>query len=226
MSEPAGHPAFAYPPAPQSRRPGPGRWLALGAVVLVLVCGGLTGGSLIARQQAAGEDRPAIPSVVISDRPGSASPVAAYALALPAKLINRSLSTDKSLRKLADQAAAERRAQSPNAEVIAGYYGSFVHKNLLFVLAVRTPTGEPAAVLAQIRAGMQTRQPGLVLATVAPGPLGGVASCGDSTSDGNAMAVCVWVDAGSYGFLQFFGATAKNVGDQFRTARGQLERRL
>lgn len=210
-------------PAPRSRLV---PWVVLPLVVVLLSCLGAAAGILLARQDA----RPGGTSAldVTATPSGSASPSTRSArtsvVRLPKTLLGLAKTTDKTLLASAEKAAKTQRAsEAATSQVLATYYGSFAKKNLVFVLAVQGEVVDADHLFETVTAALETQRKGLKLVEIAPGPLGGRAACGDSTVSGGTIAECVWVDSGSYAFVEFFGAKAAAVQDKFVKARGQLE---
>jgi hypothetical protein len=195
-------------------------WAAIPVSVLVLSCFGASCGSLIARQQVAASASPS-PAAVRSVSP---SPQPNILLRLPSALLGRAKTADKSLLRSAEQAVtAQQNAETDAQAVMATYYGSPARQNLIFVLAVQARSSDPGSVFTRVVAAMEQQQKGLHLTEIDPGPLGGQAACGEAPVSGRPVTFCLWVDAGSYGFVEFFGV---HVGPQrapFIKARGQLE---
>ncbi|NUR72254.1 MAG: hypothetical protein HOU81_15685 [Hamadaea sp.] len=201
-------------------------WIGLPLVVVLLSCLGAGAGALLARRDArsgepTGLDVTTTPS---SSTSPSARSTRSVVIRLPKTLLGRAKTTDKTLLDSAEKAAAtQRAAEATTSQVLATYYGTFAKKNLVFVLAVQGDVVDPDHLFATVTAALESQRKGLKLVEIAPGPLGGRAACGDSTVSGGTVAECVWVDSGSYAFVEFFGVKATTVKDQFALARGQLE---
>ena len=58
-----------------------------------------------------------------------------------------------------------------------------------------------------------------------PGPLGGIAKCGDTKSAGIDMAICVWSDNGSIGMFAMMFKNRADLAKEFVTLRGQVEKK-
>jgi hypothetical protein len=63
------------------------------------------------------------------------------------------------------------------------------------------------------------------LKDTAPGPLGGIAKCGDGEAAGVPMAVCVWSDNGSVGMLAMLFKKSADLEKEFVAMRGQIEQK-
>lgn len=195
-------------------------WAGIPVAVLLLACCGASFGSFVARQEAAARPSPSPSPAAVR----SASPPPTYGVRLPATLLGRAKAKEKALVQSADQAvAAQRTAESGAQSVQAAYYGSVNRQNLIFVLAVQATSADPQQTYDRVVAAMEQQQKGLQLADIDPGTLGGQAGCGEAPVSGSPVTFCVWVDAGSYGFVEFFGV---HVGPQralFVKARTQIE---
>jgi len=201
-------------------------WIVLPLVVGLLSCLGAVAGVFLARRDARSGDPTALDPTATPSTSASPSAVSerSVAVRLPKTLLGRAKTTDKTLLESAEKAAAtQRAAESATTQVVSTYYGTFAKKNLVFVLAVQGKIVDPDHLFATVTAALESQRKGLTLTEISPGPLGGQAACGDSTVSGGTVASCVWVDSGSYAFVEFFGVKAASAKDQFIQARGQLE---
>jgi hypothetical protein len=195
-------------------------WAAIPVSVLVLSCVGASCGSLIARQEVRTGASPS-PAAL---RSASPSPPPTIVVRLPDSLLGRAKTTDRSLLRSAEQAAAaQQKAQTAAQTVMATYYGSLARKNLVFVLAVQARSSDPDLVYTRVVAAMERQQKGLDLTDVDPGTLGGRAACGEAPVSGSPVTFCLWVDSGSYGFVEFFHVHVGPQRAEFIEARGQIE---
>jgi hypothetical protein len=195
-------------------------WAGIPVAVSLLACYGGTVGSYLARQEAAAAPSSSPSPAVVR----SASPAPTYVVRLPAALLGRAKAKEKALVQSAEQAvAAQRTAESGAKSVQAAYYGSVNRQNLVFVLAVEARSADPRATYERVVAAMEQQQKGLELTAIDPGTLGGQAGCGEAPVSGSPVTFCVWVDAGSYGFVEFFGVHVGPQRTQFLKARTQIE---
>jgi hypothetical protein len=58
-----------------------------------------------------------------------------------------------------------------------------------------------------------------------PGPLGGIAKCGDSNTSGVSMAICVWSDDGSTGMFAMLFKKRADLVKEFVAMRGEVEQK-
>ena len=58
-----------------------------------------------------------------------------------------------------------------------------------------------------------------------PGPLGGIAKCGDTNNAGVPMAICLWSDNGSVGLLAMLFKEKADLEKEFITMRSEVEKK-
>jgi hypothetical protein len=63
------------------------------------------------------------------------------------------------------------------------------------------------------------------LRATSPGPLGGVAKCGNGETSGIPVAVCAWADSASFGLVAAYFKTVGQLEPDFVKLRGQIEKR-
>jgi hypothetical protein len=61
--------------------------------------------------------------------------------------------------------------------------------------------------------------------SVEPGPLGGEAKCGDSSSEGISLGVCSWADFGSIGMVVIYNSSGAQAAGEFTEIRGAIEQK-
>lgn len=61
--------------------------------------------------------------------------------------------------------------------------------------------------------------------SVEPGPLGGVAKCGDANAEGTTMGVCAWADRGSLAVMVIYFKTGDQAKAELVKIRGEVEQR-
>lgn len=204
----------------QAARPRRGwLWAGVPVAVLLLSCFGAAGGSFLAREEVRTATPSPSPAAV-----RSASPQPTYVVRLPNTLLGRAKAKERALVQSAEQAVAAQRKSDSGAQVVdAAYYGSVNRSNLLFVLAVQAASADPPQTYERVVAALEEQQSGLDVDSLDPGPLGGQAGCGEAPVSGRPVTFCVWVDSGSYGFVEFFGVHVGPQRAQFIKARGQIE---
>lgn len=247
MSEPT--PAEPYPtspyPAYQPQNPVPGYpvgpveppkkksklwlWLTLGAVALVLCCGGIGVAGFIA-YNAAEDEVNALPSTGTST-PAAETTTAApqtggdVRLATPDKLAGYPKLTDKAFQDLLS-ATTEQVKESTNGlstEVVSGLYGDPAQQQMRIFVAAKAKIPQPQAFLTGMIVGLKSSMNGADFSEVDAGPLGGTAQCGDAEQQGIDVAICMWVDGDSYGMVFFFFEKTSKIKAAFLQARSQIE---
>ena len=119
------------------------------------------------------------------------------------------------------------KAQLPGtASTIAAAYGSLADSDLVMVIGAASAVADPSRTLAEVTAGMDSGGVHVTnRAAVAPGPLGGVAECGDATTAGISVTVCNWADSGSAGSIVTYFDAAAHAREHFIELRNAVEQR-
>jgi hypothetical protein len=217
------HPAPGYQPypapgpvpvpgyVPAHRRRETGRLVLVVFVAVALLCAGGGTAAYVLLQRS-------VPGAAVTSH---------ISLVTPRTLGGRARLTDAQIQAGLDQTVSElRQNYSGITSTVAAAYGNPAERDLVLVVGAAHVVRDPAKALGPFVAGMV--QAGLKvgsLAAVDPGPLGGVAQCGDAVVSGVAAGVCAWADRGSFGvFFVYFknGATAKA---EFVATRSAVERR-
>ncbi|GAA2396783.1 hypothetical protein Cme02nite_61000 [Catellatospora methionotrophica] len=196
------------PPYKKSRK---GLWITL--VVLLVVCGGGAGGAYY------------FLSDTIGDVKDTVDQAATITVKEPAQLGGREKSTSPDLVKGAQELRTQMIADEPGVTAsVAAFYGDVKTKNMAMAFAaalpVLSPKSEMDGFMKAVTGDSKITEPWV---DVPAGPLGGVAKCAGMTSDGTAMAVCAWADAGSVGSIMYFEKKVADVKAKFAADRGQLE---
>ncbi|MFG2008069.1 hypothetical protein ACGFNF_03220 [Micromonospora sp. NPDC048868] len=238
-------PYAGYPPPP----PGAGRparphqlVLSLGIVGLLVLCLGGGGIAFLAYEGDQGADpRPtptasptaAAPSATPSaDTSSEASPspessdAPQIRVVTPETLGGRPKSTEPTLRKAADDMVRELRSSVRGETGVAGaFYGSADERNMVMVIAASTFVLNPERELDDAVKGISKDLAVKRLTTIAPGPLGGLAKCGDGESAGVPLGVCAWADHGSVGLIVMFFSSSAATAAEFVAFRSQIEQK-
>ncbi|MEH0842037.1 hypothetical protein V6U81_06550 [Micromonospora sp. CPCC 205711] len=147
-------------------------------------------------------------------------------LVTPKTLAGRAKSTEPELRRLADQMNRDMRSTVRNETgAMSGFYGSAEKRNLVMVAGASGPVILPEQELDEAIDGLETTLAVKKMTAISPGPLGGVAKCGDGKAAGIALGVCVWADHGSVGMIIMYFSSARKAKAEFVTIRGQIEKR-
>ncbi|MER7456963.1 hypothetical protein [Micromonospora sp. NPDC126480] len=221
------------PPARKSRLP---LVLSLGLVGLLVLC---LGGGGLAYVALSGSDDPAPPRAaapsgaaapgadaadpVPSDEP---SPDPRIRLVAPKTLGGRAKSTDPELKALADDMVRDMKAtvRSENS-AIGAFYGSAEKQNMVMIAGASGFVLDPKRELDDAVKALATELSTRRMSTVSPGPLGGVAKCGDGSASEIPLGVCVWADQGSVGMIVMFFSSGRKAKAEFTSIRGQVEKR-
>ncbi|WP_433286380.1 hypothetical protein ACQPZQ_30265 [Pseudonocardia sp. CA-142604] len=149
--------------------------------------------------------------------PDSAAPITVVA---PDTLGNRPrIGTDDS-----DESADDSGVPGVTATA-QGIYGNAATQDIVIVTAVASTSGTPQSRLSQFISGVSEELGVDSYIEADPGPLGGLARCGDGTLNGVPVSVCVWSDAGSTGALVRVLQTAQSFAPDFPALRAEVEQR-
>ncbi|MEU9506688.1 hypothetical protein AB0D32_10455 [Micromonospora sp. NPDC048170] len=234
----AGYP----PPAPGGERPARSHQLvlALGLVGLLVLCLGGGGVAYLAYEGGQRSDPKvtSTPTVAASKATPSAgaSSVAAPSpepstapqirVVAPETLAGRAKSTEPTLRKAADDMVRELRSSVRGETGVAGaFYGSADERNMVMVIAASTFVLNPERELDDAIKGMSKDLAVKKMSTIAPGPQGGLAKCGDGESASVPLGVCAWADHGSLGIIVMFFSSAAASAAEFVAIRGEIEQK-
>ncbi|MGN9776613.1 hypothetical protein ACTMS0_12720 [Micromonospora sp. H33] len=234
-SPPPGGEAPGGAPARRSRLP---LVLSLGLVGLLVLC---LGGGGLAYVALSGDDDPAPAPAPSSAPSGDATPRTTaeegapsaepssdprIRLVAPKTLGGRAKSTDPELRALADEMVRDMKSTvRSESGAIGAFYGSPEKQNMVMIAGasgfVLDPKRELDDAVKALSAELNVRR----MSTVSPGPLGGVAKCGDGSASDISLGVCVWADQGSVGMIVMFFSSGSKAKSEFTSIRGQVEKR-
>jgi hypothetical protein len=109
---------------------------------------------------------------------------------------------------------------------VGALYGNPEKQDLVMVAAASSITGSAQSKYDDFTSGMGSSGFDVSgLKDTDPGPLGGIAKCGDGTTAGVPMAVCVWSDNGSIGMVAMLFKKAADLQKEFVSMRGQIEKK-
>ncbi|MFI7514766.1 hypothetical protein ACIBVK_14895 [Micromonospora echinofusca] len=217
--------------------------LTLGLVGLLVLCLGGGGIAYLAYDGDQGADPRPTPSASPSAAASSATPSAATSseaapspesssdapqirVVTPETLAGRPKSTEPTLRKAADDMVRELRASVNGETGVAGaFYGSADERNMVMVIAAASFVLNPERELDDAIKGISKDLAVTKMTTIAPGPQGGLAKCGDGESAGVPLGVCAWADHGSVGMIVMFFSSAAASAAEFVAIRGQIEQK-
>ncbi|BFU43038.1 hypothetical protein [Krasilnikovia sp. MM14-A1004] len=217
---PPGQPGFPPPGqpgmAPQFGAPAPKKKssalkivLISAAVILVLCVGG------IAAAFFAGKDK--VTEIVEASK---------ITVTEPQTLAGREKVTDPSLAGSVDALDSEMSKIAGTTSSVGAMYGDPTKQDLVMIAAASTLQGSEQGRFDEFTKGMS--QGGFSvegLKDTDPGPLGGIAKCGDTSAAGVPTAVCVWSDKGSVGMVAMLFKKSADLEKEFVTMRGQIEQK-
>lgn len=139
----------------------------------------------------------------------------------PATLGGRDKTDNESLQKSLD--GLDSQIPGATGSVVA-VYGDPAKQDLVMVVAASSINGSAQDRFDEFTSGLG--QGGIKVDTMTatePGPLGGIAKCGDSETAGVPMAVCVWSDNGSAGMITMMFKKKADLEKEFVAMRGEVE---
>jgi hypothetical protein len=148
-------------------------------------------------------------------------------LTAPDTLAGRPKITDGELQALAEKLVTTIKKNVPEAvDTVGAFYGEPAKKNMIMVAGASGRVSDPVgqldrAMREMAKGGLAVRQ----VASADPGPLGGVAKCGDATADDVPMGVCAWSDRGSLVMVVVYFTNGRQASADLAEIRGAIERR-
>jgi hypothetical protein len=109
---------------------------------------------------------------------------------------------------------------------VGAVYGDIEKQDLVMVAAASSISGSAQSRFDDFSSGLG--QGGIAVDSMTdtdPGPLGGIAKCGDSNTAGIAMAVCIWSDNGSVGMIAMLFKEKADLEKEFVSMRGEIEQK-
>jgi hypothetical protein len=144
----------------------------------------------------------------------------------PATLGGRPKLTDPQFAE-ATTGLKEALSQAPGTtSTVGALYGDASKQDIVMIAGASAPLVNPEKQLEDTLKGASSG--GLVLTDVVkvePGPLGGTAKCGNSTTSGIKLGVCAWADNGSVGMIAVYFKSVDDVKAEFIDLRGQIEQK-
>nr|BFE68721.1 hypothetical protein GCM10020092_020220 [Actinoplanes digitatis] len=144
----------------------------------------------------------------------------------PETLGGRPKTTDASLQSSVEGLDGQM-AQLPGATgAVGAVYGDPTEQDLVMVAAASSLNGSAQSRFDEFTSGLG--QGGINVTAMTdtdPGPLGGIAKCGDSDTAGVPMAVCVWSDNGSVGMITMMFKKKADLEKEFVAMRGEIEQK-
>jgi hypothetical protein len=144
----------------------------------------------------------------------------------PATLGGRKKVSDPSLQGSVQSLDTEMKNIQGTTSSVGAIYGDLAKQDVVMVAAASTLTGTAQSRFDEFTTGLNTGGFSTsALKDTAPGPLGGIAKCGDSSAAGVPTAVCVWSDQGSVGMVAMLFKKTADLEKQFVSLRGQIEKK-
>ncbi|MEV0327200.1 hypothetical protein AB0H63_12255 [Micromonospora echinospora] len=202
-------PAAGFPPPPQ-KKSGVGRvLLILLAVVLVL---GVGGGIAV--------------WATVKDDVGEVVEATGTRVVAPETLNGRPRITDPDAVAMVEEIRAEIVRDVPQAtNTVVGVYGDLAKDDVVLVVGLAALIEEPEEELDATLRGLSAEFEVGVVVTVGPGPLGGIAKCGDGSAEDVELGFCLWADRGSLGMIIGYSKTGKELEREFAAIRAAIEQR-
>jgi hypothetical protein len=142
----------------------------------------------------------------------------------PKTLDGRPKFVDTDFQALADQTAADVKKGIPEATgVFTAYYGD--PTSLVMIVGVSAHITAQDAKARQLIAIVADGLKVTNMKPVEPGPLGGVAKCGDASVAGFPSGVCTWVDSDTMGMIFIYLKSGDQAAAEFVKLRSEIEQR-
>ena len=144
----------------------------------------------------------------------------------PATLGGRAKVTEPAIQASVSQLDSELSKVPGSTGSVAAAYGDVQQQDLVMVAAASSLSGSAESRFSEFTSGMT--KGGMQVPNFAdtdPGPLGGIAKCGDTGTSGVPMAICVWSDNGSIGMFAMLFKKKAELEKEFVALRGEVERR-
>ncbi|MFI7600557.1 hypothetical protein [Actinoplanes sp. NPDC049681] len=144
----------------------------------------------------------------------------------PETLGGRAKATDPALQSSVEGLDSEMSKIPGATGSVGAIYGDAKEQDIVMVAATSSINGSAQSRYDEFTQGLG--QGGIKLDNLAdtdPGPLGGIAKCGDSDTSGVPMAVCVWSDNGSVGMIAMLFKGKADLEKEFIDMRGQIEKK-
>jgi hypothetical protein len=144
----------------------------------------------------------------------------------PATLGGREPAANPELESSIQSLDKEMRNIKGTTSSVGAVYGDLKKKDLVMIAAASTLTGSQQSRFDEFTKGLNTGGFSTAgLTDTDPGPLGGLAKCGDSSAGGVPTAVCVWSDQGSVGMVAMLFKKKAALVKEFVAMRGQIEQK-
>jgi hypothetical protein len=198
-----------YPPPPQKKSSALKIVLIVVAVVSVLCLGGV-----------------AVAFFAAKDTVEDVVDAARITVVEPETLSGRAKVTDPTVAGSVAGLDAELSKVPGATSSVGAVYGDVQAQDLVMIAAASSVTGSPQERFDEFTTGMNSGALKVDnLTDTDPGPLGGIAKCGETTTSGVPMALCVWSDNGSIGMIAMLFKDKAALEKEFVSMRGQIEKK-
>jgi hypothetical protein len=143
----------------------------------------------------------------------------------PASLGSRPKATDPELNSGLQGSVDEMKKEPGVTGTVGAFYGTPKTLDILMVVGASSIGGSAQDRYDAMTQGIAGDFDLTQLKDVPPGPLGGIAKCGDGKTGGVPLGVCMWADSGSFGMLVLFNKKAAALEKDFISYRGQIEQK-
>jgi hypothetical protein len=203
------------------------------AIFLVLCLGGSTAVVLVFKNQddklTAADTTPspattAPPTEEPTPDP-TTKPAATVKIVEPKTLGGRPKVSTKELKSYVDLLKTMMSSYPSASKSVSGMYGRIGTRNVVVMAAAEADVVLPETTVDALLAsgGSSTKVTGIT--SVPAGSLGGSAKCGNSSSAGEKLAICVWADQGSLGLVVWYFKSSSAIKSEFPKVRAEIEKK-
>ncbi|MFG1827342.1 hypothetical protein ACGFIJ_33125 [Microbispora bryophytorum] len=203
------YPDYSLPSEPPAKRRN------VGKITIVILAGLVAAGSAVIYYS----------SKEGAEKPDNSKSTIQTHVVEPKTLGGRAKQVSANLRRATDQGLAKLKKLVPQATgTVVAFYGDPRDKDMVLTFGVSAPVPDPDATIDRFVGAMGTKVSHLN--QVQPGPLGGVAKCGDAKLAENVpIGVCAWADSNTRGMIAMYFKSGDQAATEFVKIRGEIERR-
>jgi hypothetical protein len=117
------------------------------------------------------------------------------------------------------------KAQANVTGTAGAIYGDPKKLDILMLMAASSIGGSAQDRYDGVVQGIGTSFGATQLKDVEPGPLGGIAKCGDGEVSTIPVGICLWADSGSFAMLVLFNKKGADLQKDFVAYRSQIEQK-
>jgi hypothetical protein len=143
----------------------------------------------------------------------------------PDKLGTRPKASDPNLNGSLDDSLKQLQAGANVTGTAGAVYGDPAKLDIVMLIAVSSIGGSAQERYDDMVKDMGSTFAMTGLKDVEPGPLGGIAKCGDGTLSAIPLGICMWADSGSFAMLVQFNKKGADLQKDFVSYRGQIEQK-